>query len=465
MNCKLLKIIAAFLLMLGMAVNSAYAEEGDSSDDEPVLYDMDTSYNYTVPQIDPAAMQIYKEAAANTNRRNGNCDIQIIINSPLGNINGDMNILFQKNPFLTKTVLKAHYITPQKENIPIITVNQYIQTAGTALTVYSSAQVQNQAPKWTAQKYVFASAQQLDMLMQKVFESYEKQTADQLAAVKKLHLINEDDKMQHLQLIFDNKKLFDPKTIFASEKLVQLFNPPTANFAASAAAPGKTPSPEDIKMIQSFLSGIFTALQNSPDVSATIDIDKNTHKIVSGDLDFSAVVRTTGAYIYDFAAKMQAQQKGGIAAQPVITAGGSSSSQTAADLQANPAVIHFESAPAGSVGASIDGASASERTVPKKASSAGDTKAAAKKNINITKKVVKEDADLFSASPLDNFNKGLPSKGEVEAFLNNTTMHIKVTNKDIDDIMKLAVPSDVEKSAQRAKVINVSASPLARLSE
>ncbi|MDQ0203865.1 hypothetical protein [Pectinatus haikarae] len=265
MNFKLMKIVFVFFLLFGIFTGRTMAQE---------------LIKAAVSDIDPAAKQLYQSALMNMDAQNADYDMQLMINMPMGNLVAAGDFQYQKSPLLMKNIIKAQFFTMEKQQFPIFSMTQYVQAADEQLLIYSSDGQPEKKEKWYLQRYPLADSLKRNIFLLPTGEQYAKQVQDIVDAVKIIHAENENAGIQRLNIAFDSKKLFDNKRHVSFSDI------------------DTSLSPEDKKGMANILNDLFMVLQNSSDVSGTVDIDVNTHKIVRTELDLTDQIRIVAKAAY-----------------------------------------------------------------------------------------------------------------------------------------------------------------------
>lgn len=429
LNFKWMRTVCAFLLVFVFFGGNTMAQDS----------------NGALGSVDPAAMQTYTEALQNMDQQNANNDVQLLITMPMGKLTLEGNIEYQKNPLLVKNDIKAQFLTKENKVLPVFATTQYMQADGNGLLIYSSNGQEGKKEKWYLRKVPLTDPFKQNLLLLPASEEYSQHVQNLTTAVKEVYVESEDDSTQHLRVVFDNKKLFD------------------TNIAAFFSEMNPTLSGADKAGMTEVLNNLITMLQNSSDVSGTIDIDKSTHKIVTADFDLSDQIKILARAAYTSLTPTPTPFKSDDEA--IFTEDNKVASKVAdskainATADNNVANINTNDKAANAVADSkVANANADNKT----ASAGADNKVADRNEMNATadNDVVNADAENEAASTdadnkaagTDAKNALLNNKEAIENLINNSTAHIIINVKPVDNIMDLAIPQNVRDSAVEVKM-------------
>ncbi|TCS82032.1 hypothetical protein [Pectinatus cerevisiiphilus] len=420
MNFKWMRTVCAFLLVFVFFGGNTMAQDS----------------NGTLGSVDPAAMQTYTEALQNMDQQNANNDVQLLITMPMGKLTLEGNIEYQKNPLLVKNDIKAQFLTKENKVFPVFATTQYMQADGNGLLIYSSNGQQGKKKKWYLRKVPLTDPFKQNLLLLPASEEYSQHVQNLTTAVKEVYVESEDDSTQHLRVVFDNKKLFD------------------TNIAAFFSEMDPTLSGADKAGMTEVLNNLITMLQNSSDVSGTIDIDKSTHKIVTADFDLSDQIKILARSAYTSLIPTPTPFKSDDEA--IFTEDNKVASKVAdskvinATADNNVANINTNDKAANAV---ADSKVVNANADNKAASADADNKVADSKAINATADNDAANADAKNkAAGTDAENALLNNKEAIENLINNSTAHIIINVKPVDNIMDLAIPQNVRDSAVELKM-------------
>lgn len=420
MNFKWMRTVCAFLLVFVFFGGNTMAQDS----------------NGALGSVDPAAMQTYTEALQNMDQQNANNDVQLLITMPMGKLTLEGNIEYQKNPLLVKNDIKAQFLTKENKALPVFATTQYMQADGNGLLIYSSNGQQGKKEKWYLRKVPLTDPFKQNLLLLPASEEYSQHVQNLTTAVKEVYVESEDDSTQHLRVVFDNKKLFD------------------TNIAAFFSEMDPTLSGADKAGMTEVLNNLITMLQNSSDVSGTIDIDKSTHKIVTADFDLSDQIKILARAAYTSLAPtptpFKSDDEAIFAEDNKVASKVADSKAINATADNNVANINTNDKAANAV---TDSKVVNANADNKAASADADNKAADSKAINAT-----ADNDAVNADAKDKAagtgaeNALLNNKEAIENLINNSTAHIIINVKPVDNIMDLAIPQNVRDSAVELKI-------------
>ncbi len=235
----------------------------------------DGDYESTLDNGQIKAKQLYKEALVNMDRQNADYDVKVAVNSSMGKLTLTDDIKYQKSPFLMKSTIDGEFLSLAKQTIPFLSMTQYIETSGNMMKTYYAVEDKKKSrQEWHVQKMPMSKTLQEQLAMSSTDEKYIQQVQDNLDAIDKINIESENEDIQQLKIVYDNKKLFNVAKLMQNSSMV------------SAGIPS-----EDRQYLTNMLADIFEELQNSKNITSTVEIDKATHQIVNIQLDMSDQLR------------------------------------------------------------------------------------------------------------------------------------------------------------------------------
>lgn len=221
------------------------------------------------------AKQLYKEALVNMDRQNADYDVQVAVNSSMGKLTLTDDIKYQKSPFLMKSTINGEFLSLAKQTIPFLSMTQYMESSGNMMKTYYAVEDKKKSrQEWHVQKMPMSKTLQEQLAMSSTDEKYIQQVQDNLDAIDKIDIESENEDIQQLKIVYDNKKLFNIAKLMQNSSMV------------SAGMPS-----EDRQYFMNMLTDIFEDLQNSKNITSTVEIDKATHQIVDIQFDMSDQLR------------------------------------------------------------------------------------------------------------------------------------------------------------------------------
>ena len=266
MNRQIKKIIFLLVIFINVMVASAAAQNTLEQD---------------------AARKIYEQALSNMDKSSAQYDMKLQVSHVLGNINITNIMKYQSSPLLMKSDIKASMSLLGKAEQPLFAMRQYSEINNNMIQTYSS----NLDKDGKYNKWVMSSVkapEEVTDYLDDVAAPDEKQyikIKKIMDTVEKVSVINDDENIEQLKVIFSCKKIFS-----------------YANMVQSKAMLRNIPN-EDKEFVWNMMAAIQPDLQNSGNIEASVMIDKKTKSVISIDFNITPQLKAMTKLIAEFLAK------------------------------------------------------------------------------------------------------------------------------------------------------------------